>query len=293
MKLDFQPISLDRQKEYGERLRLMPQVSSDYSFVHFWSWRNEYQLEWAWDTELVWIRQNYPSQMYWAPVGPWNRRDWQRVFQDPEWQTIQFTRIPEALFTRWKQDIGPACALQSNRDHWDYLYSVQELIELKGNRFHRKKNLLRQFVRNYAYEYLPLTEELVEKALTLQTEWCLWRDCEDSTTLEAENRAILNVFTHWQELKGVFGAGLSVDGNMVAYTVAEPLDDSTVLIHFEKGCPEHKGVYQAINQMFLENSAAHFSTVNREQDIGDSGLRKSKESYNPKAYLKKYGGRLR
>lgn len=292
MPLDFQPILLEGQDEYRQRLRLMPQVSSDYSFVHLWSWRDEHQLEWAWTEDLVWIRQKYPSQMFWAPVGPWESLDWKRVFQDPAWQSVQFTRIPETLAALWDKTFSGNSGLESNRDDWDYLYSVQELIELKGNRFHRKKNLLRQFIRKYDYAYWPLTEERVEKALTLQTEWCLWRDCEDSTTLEAENRAILKVLSSWQDLKGVFGAGLAVDGNMVAFTIAEPLLESTVLIHFEKGCPAHKGVYQAINQLFLANSASHFTTVNREQDIGDSGLRKAKESYNPSSYLKKYKGPL-
>jgi hypothetical protein len=79
-----------------------------------------------------------------------------------------------------------------------------------------------------------------------------------------------------------------VDQRMVAYTVAEPLTDDTVLIHFEKGDTEFKGVYQAMNQMFLENSAANFTYVNREQDLNDEGLRKAKLSYLPTEFLKKY-----
>ena len=77
---------------------------------------------------------------------------------------------------------------------------------------------------------------------------------------------------------------------MVAYSIAEPLDQQTLVIHFEKGCPQHKGVYQAVNQMFLANSGASYRFVNREQDLGDPGLRKAKESYNPVSYLKKFSG---
>ena len=75
---------------------------------------------------------------------------------------------------------------------------------------------------------------------------------------------------------------------MVAYTVAERLDKDTLLIHFEKGNPEYKGVYQAINQMFLANLTDEFTIVNREQDLGDEGLRKAKLSYNPFNFLRKY-----
>ena len=40
------------------------------------------------------------------------------------------------------------------------------------------------------------------------------------------------------------GGGIVVDGKMIAYTIAEALDEKSVLIHFEKGCPLFKGVYQ-------------------------------------------------
>ncbi len=79
-----------------------------------------------------------------------------------------------------------------------------------------------------------------------------------------------------------------VEDLIVAYTIAEPLDQDTVVIHFEKGCPAHKGIYQAINQMFLESLEGRFRHVNREQDLGDEGLRKAKMSYHPVVFNQKY-----
>ena len=290
MQLTFHPLSLEKQADYKHLLNQCSQIASDYSFVNIWAWRDIYGLEWAWTDQAVWIRQQHPSLEYWAPVGPWGGIDWaqtiRRVFQDKTF----FTRIPEQLTEVWAEQLGPAADLTPNRDHFDYIYSVEELINLKGNKFHKKKNLLRQFLRKYDSTYIHLNEEMIEKALTLQTEWCLWRDCEDSTTLEAENQAILNTFQDWKRLQDLFGGGLEVDGNMVAYSIAEPLDQQTLVIHFEKGCPQHKGVYQAVNQMFLANSGASYRFVNREQDLGDPGLRKAKESYNPVSYLKKFSG---
>jgi hypothetical protein len=291
MPLTFHPLSLERQVEYKHKLEKCPQISSDYSFVNLWAWRDIYDLEWAWTGSLVFIRQKTPHLQYWAPVGPWQDQDWRLVFSQVD-TPIHLTRIPSHLALVLQEQLAGQVSLSPAPEHFDYVYSVQELIELRGNRFHKKKNLLKQFQRTYDYTYIPLTLEAVEKALTLQTEWCLWRDCEDSITLEAENRAILNTFEDWNKLDGVFGGGLLVEGNMVAYTVAEPLDDQTVVIHFEKGCPNHKGVYQAINQIFLAQSASDYTYVNREQDLDDPGLRKAKESYNPVAYIEKYSGSL-
>jgi hypothetical protein len=75
---------------------------------------------------------------------------------------------------------------------------------------------------------------------------------------------------------------------MAAYTVADGLTQDTVVIHFEKGDTQYKGVYQAINQMFLVHGAANFALVNREQDLNDEGLRKAKLSYHPTQFLRKY-----
>ena len=85
----------------------------------------------------------------------------------------------------------------------------------------------------------------------------------------------------------MLGGAIMVDNAMVAYTVAEALTPQSIVIHFEKGDTRYKGVYQAINQMFLAHSASDFLTVNREQDLNDEGLRKSKLSYNPLEFVSK------
>ena len=291
MEPAFHPVSLQEQSEYKELLSQCPQITSDYSFGNLWAWRDVYGLEWAWREDLVWIRQTLPHICYWAPVGPWQQVKWSQRLPHFFSEKSSFTRIPELLARSW-EDI-PGLSLESNPDHWDYIYSVPELVELKGNKFHKKRNLLRQFQKHYQAEYVRLDPSHIEQVLILQTEWCLWRECEDSATLEKENEAILATLREWQNLEDVFGGGLRMDGNMIAYTVAEPLDSETLVIHFEKACPTYKGVYQAINQIFLEREAQGFIYVNREQDLGDPGIRQAKQSYNPVRYEKKYSGILK
>ncbi len=290
MESSFHSLSLQEQSRYKEFLARTPQVASDYSFGNLWAWREIYDLQWAFDGELVWIRQTQPHCVYWAPVGPWHQVHWSDRLREVAGEDPAFTRIPEDLAAIWQN--VPGLNLEPDPDHWDYLYSVSELTQLKGNKFHKKKNLLRQFQKNYQAEFVSLDLSRIEQAFTLQTEWCLWRDCEDSATLEMENQAILATLRDWQRLEDVFGGGLIVAGNMAAYTIAEPLDQETLVIHFEKACPTFKGIYQAINQIFLERHGSAYTFVNREQDLGDPGLRQAKQSYNPVSYLKKYSGSL-
>ncbi len=288
MNLNFESITLDRQEDYLTLLAQCPQIASDYSFLNIWGWAEEYELRWAWDEELVWIRQSQPEEYLWAPVGSWDAVDWQsRLNTNPPLNSA-LTRVPEMLVNLWREQISQEIQVAEERGNWDYVYRVADLIELKGKRYHKKKNLVNQFNRKYDFTYLPFGAEMLEQAMAMQTDWCTWRDCESSDILSSENRAIFKILKEWKQLAGLFGGALMVEDSMVAYTVAEPLTQDMLLIHFEKGDTQYKGIYQAINQLFLANSAAQYTLVNREQDLNDEGLRKAKLSYHPEDYIRKY-----
>jgi len=283
----FEPVSLARQEDYRERFARCPQKASDYSFVNLWGWAEEYGLEWYFGPKLTWIRQTRPETVYWAPIGPWEDVDWDACPLTKDLSSA-YIRVPETLMGMWKEHFGERIQIEEAREHWDYLYDVQELCELRGKRFHKKKNLLNQFRKAYDYHYHSMTPDCVEAALDMQSEWMAWRDEESQQTLAAENHAISRVLKSWDALCGVFGGVIEVEGKQAAYTVAECLSDDQLVIHFEKGHTNFKGVYQAINHMFLSEDAPGYDVVNREQDLGDPGLRKAKESYNPVGYLKKF-----
>jgi len=285
MALAFEPISLERKQDYLARLMACPEVASDYSLANLWGWAEEYGLEWAFDDQLVWLRQTSPHELWWAPVGNWEKIDWQaRIKSDPKPGT-RITRIPKALALVLGQ-VGATVA--PARDHWDYLYAVADLVGLAGNRFHKKKNLVAQFKRQYAFTYQRFGPPMVAQALAMQESWCTWRDCEANDTLAAENRAIARVLDHWDALGVLIGGAILVEDRMVAYTVAEALTPGMLVIHFEKADPGVKGAYQAINQLFLADQARGFERVNREQDLGDEGLRKAKLSYHPVGFVEKF-----
>jgi len=288
MVLNFEPISLKKQSEYSKYFEKCPQKASDYSFVNLWGWAKEYGLDWAWTDNLVWIMQSIPEILYWAPVGPWDGVDWMSCFNEFSGKQAPFIRMPEKLLLTWKESFGDRIAIKEERGSWDYLYSISELIELKGKRFHKKKNLLNQFRKNYNFQFIPFGKETIHMAMTMQEDWCTWRDCESSNVLAAENNAISRILNSWEKIDGLIGGALMVDKAMAAYTVAESLSAGMLLIHFEKGDTDFKGVYQAINQLFLENSGKNYEIVNREQDLDDEGLRKAKLSYHPVDFIKKY-----
>ena len=289
MALSFEPVALDRQSQYLESLEACPVKPSDYSIVNLWGWSLHYGLEWSFNDKLVWIRQTQPEIRYWAPVGDWSAvHDLYTRIQNELGGGIPMIRVPETLLSLLKDRAGNGLETEESRDQWDYLYALPDLVNLPGNRFHKKKNLLNQFKKKYDFEYLPLDDTLVENALDMQNNWCTWRDCEAEEALDAENKAISRVLQAWGSFVNLEGGALLVDGDMAAYTIGERLAADTMLIHFEKGSPGYKGIYQAINQMFTADIEWDCQWVNREQDLGSEGLRKAKLSYNPVDFIKKY-----
>ena len=124
--------------------------------------------------------------------------------------------------------------------------------------------------------------------------WCDIRDCftPENLSLAEEHAAVIETLDSFRELS-LRGGVILIDGNIEAFTIGEPLNRETFVIHFEKANPRIIGLYQAINQEFCRTIADEYRFVNREQDLGEPGLRRAKESYCPDHLVEKYIVRIR
>ena len=95
-------------------------------------------------------------------------------------------------------------------------------------------------------------------------------------------------FEHYEKHKDTKVGGIYIDGKLEAFTFADMLKDDTVCVHLEKANPEIKGLYPAINKIFLCEEFEDVKFVNREDDLGLENLRKAKLSYNPVELVEKY-----
>ena len=185
------------------------------------------------------------------------------------------------------KQLGARYRVEPDRDDWDYVYFSSDLSDLLGDKYHSKRNFITRCLSNYKCEYKKIDAPVVNECLQLQTQWCNLRKCYSDSGLEAENRATKTIFDNYEYL-GVFGGSIYVEGKLEAFTLAEPLNNDTAVIHFEKANPEITGLYQLINQRFCQNALRTFRYVNREQDLGILGLRKAKLSYYPHHMVQKY-----
>ncbi len=177
---------------------------------------------------------------------------------------------------------GMGFAVAEDRDNFDYLYLRQELAELTGRKFQKKRNLIKAFVNNYHYEGRPLLDEYLPDALgILET----WREEHDSPGDYIAAREALEKSEELQLCGGIYYA----DGQPAAYSLGEELACGTsFVIHFEKALNRYKGLYQFVNQAFASIISDPYTTLNREQDLGQEGLRHAKLSYRPTGFVEKF-----
>jgi len=175
-------------------------------------------------------------------------------------------------------------AVREDRDNFDYLYARHDLVNLTGRKFHKKKNLLNMFIKNNECQAKPLLEEYRDDAIEILEGWNAQHDGPNDSSAAKE---ALEKMWPLQLCGGIF----YVDGRPTAYCLGEELAiGSSFVLHFEKAVlsDELKGIYQFINQAFASILPEKYETVNREQDLGDPGLRRSKESYHPSGFVTKY-----
>jgi hypothetical protein len=174
-----------------------------------------------------------------------------------------------------------------DRDAFDYVYKRNDLATLSGNRYHKKKNRANYFATRHSFTIDKYSDRYYDGTLALLDEWRRIRSSDDSRSLEAEVAASAEGLEKAAQL-GLEGVVVLVEGHVRAYALGEKMNSNTSVCHFEKADPFLDGIYQVVDQEFNRLCFVDCEFVNREQDLGESALRKSKLSYHPVELVKKY-----
>ncbi len=176
---------------------------------------------------------------------------------------------------------------EKDYDAADYIYVTQDLVDLKGKKLHKKKNLVAQFVRdNPGYQVASITKSDLSDCLSLMETW----EAEKLSTSKYVRWELLSLrkaFDNFDVLN-LCGLGIRVDGKLVAFALYTEHTSSMAIVHYEKFDRSIKGSAQAINWETAKHLLGKFRFINREDDMGDPGLRQAKESYDPISKLVTY-----
>ena len=294
-----------KELELGDRGFLHPRIwsfqpqTSELTFNNFYLWRSYYGFEWSvlGGTVLV-IAHGHSGDIFgYPPIGAPRTGSrgaaaeqflaWMRSERGEAQPTI--ARADEALAVELGQ--LPRFQVQETRDQFDYVYRTEDLGELAGRRYSAKRNHINQFTRAYRFEYQPITPHLVDACLALAEVWCEQRLCEDDLSLQHELCGIQDALANFERLE-LDGGALLVQGQVQAFALGELLNETTAVIHIEKANPEFKGIYPMMTKTYASRWQGTTSHISMEQDLGEPGLRRAKESYYPDFLAKKYEIRL-
>jgi hypothetical protein len=171
-----------------------------------------------------------------------------------------------------------------DRDNFDYLYLRSDLVALSGKRFHKKKNLVNAFNNAYTGIVQTLNRGRVQDAKTVLDAWEANRGADEVTDHGECTEALDNL-----EVLGLDGVMVYVEGKPVGFSLGESLAGGNMYCtHFEKALDGYKGVFQFVNQAAARALPETVEFINREQDVGDEGLRQAKLTYRPARFVEKY-----
>ena len=184
-----------------------------------------------------------------------------------------------------------------DRDSYDYVYAIDDLAELKGKKYQKKRNHVNRFRTEHPdYRVQPLCDELLEGVKALVDGWYESRLAQDPTAdFLMERRALEKALRDYEKL-GLETLVLLDGGQVLAVTMGSFLAENTLDVHFEKAREDVDGAYAAINCEFaryLREKYPQLQFLNREEDMGIPGLRKAKESYLPHHLTEKCWAHLR
>jgi len=172
-------------------------------------------------------------------------------------------------------------SVREERNYTNYVYRAEDLAKLNGRKYSKKRNLISQARNLYSWQVHTLTEDLADECFAVLESI----QNEENPIIEGmSERELLALEATLRNFRRLEQQGLliTVDGRPVAFSIFEATNSTTATIHFERALRSYKGLYQIINQetaSVIETQGYEF--INREEDVGDAGLRAAKLSYHP------------
>lgn len=284
--IEFKPVRLE-DRAVIERYTMPSGITNcDLAFANMFCWQAMYHSAWAEIDGFLVIRFHIDGGEkigYMQPVGdgdfariiPFLREDAHAHGQ--RLRVIGLTDEGREMIRRMHAGLF---AFESDRALEDYIYNADDLRNLPGRRYQPKRNHINRFTAEYPdYRYEELTPDRFSECMALEREW---RKVHEGHTSElcAEQRAMQRAFEHFGEL-GMRGGCIHVGDKLVAFTYGSAVNDHTFDTHVEKADTEYDGAFTIINKLFAQHLPACFTLINREEDLGLEGLRRSKLSYHP------------
>ena len=286
LELEFSPIKTGDLDLLAGFLKSHPQPLTGYTFATLAAWDPYFHYRWVFgapETLLVsCILDPDPHPHLLQPVGPFPPALARALVAEAADLSYPLKMIGvSGRFLSENSDFAKSFFVHEDRAVSNYVYSAEALAQLRGRKYSKKRNLLSQATSLYAWTCQPLTTPLLSSCFAVLDAIIE----EERPVLEGmlgrDWAALECTLRHFAEFDQQ-GILISVGGRPVAFSIYEAINPTTVAIHFERALRSYKGLYQVVNwEAAKVIEAQGFEFINREEDLGDPGLRDAKLSYHP------------
>ena len=296
--LAFQPLTLADVPQLAKFLRASKERSCEFAIANLYLWSFSYHIRW----------QVFNNRLY---LHTENREEPEDALMVVVPETVPDPQAKELLLFseemqkqghtgRWQQLRGDFVQNCPELSKWyeiklmdeevaEYVYRLDNLATLSGEKYSKKRNLIKQFMRNFPSAVSrPLVDEDLPAVLAMSEEWLDSHPERDSRHLQEELSALKHLQDAPLEYFGMVGQGIFLDGKLIAYEFCSPVAGRMWTEHFEKALKNYNGAAQVLNQSTAQALQGRCEWLNREQDLGSPGLRQAKQSYHPEYLLRNY-----
>ena len=290
--IDFQPIRPEDLEKYSPFLHSGKSRGCEYSFANLYLWGRQKAA--VAEGQMVLFSQFNRKTVYPYPAGEGEVKPvLEAIIRDSQERGIpcRITGLDSEDIAEMERMFPGQFSYHCDRDSYDYVYAIDDLADLKGRKYQRKRNHYNRFRENYPdYTIEPITQENIPQVQQMLEDWYAQRKQTDPDgDYLMEQSAIYRALRHYDQL-GLEGIVLLYEGRILAMTIGSRLSPDTYDIHFEKACAEADTAYTVINcefARFLRTRHPEVQFLNREDDLGIEGLRKAKLSYYPHHLVEK------
>jgi hypothetical protein len=279
----FRTLGPEDQELLAEFLALAPHTTCDLALANLFIWKEceVPSLTFIKDNLCILIKSHAEPRYFLEPLGKENFLDTIEICLR---HAGRVSRAGIALAGQLPADRFHVTPL---RDHFDYVYEVRSLAELKGKKYDGKRNQIKKFTRLHPdYRFVSLERKHAGEALDLFDRWSHEREngnggrAELPVTVLCQRHALEEAFASFDRLS-LRGGAVLVDGIMEGFIVASDSASETATAHLQYANSKIPGIYQVLLWETCRNILSSFTYLNLEEDLGIAGLRKTKLSYQP------------
>lgn len=294
--IDFHRPAIEDKNWITEKINETGSPSCEYTFGNIFSYTAKMDIKVAEIYGCLVTRCIFDDAvMYCYPIGKGDRKKAvDAVIEDGHTfgDKFRFFGLTREFAEELEKNFPGKFEIWFDRDGSDYLYNSQDLITLKGKKYQPKRNHISFFEKNYNWVYEPITRQNIPECIKMNEKWIESSLSEYKEDLEYELEIIKLAFENYEELDFIGGL-IRVDGEVIAYTMGERMNEDTFCVHFEKAFSSYRGAYPIINREFCKRELSSYKYIDREDDVGAENLRKAKLSYYPVIIREEYEAKLK